>query len=349
MKIELIIDLLNGIGAVKIKTIDSGNGQKVGAQCPFAQWRHVGGKDHNPSFIVFVNEDDRSWCKCHSCGFSGSLSDLLYKLEKTSGREYSKFHLILLYNENSQKVRPPPPIWRIPGVDYSGPEWSQAGAKDHLGCLDMARDAKPLSQEHVDLVDQMVNALDDESRDYLKNKRGFTDVTIARWKLGWHPGARRISIPQYDFDGRLVNIGGRDVPTFLGWDHAPWMHSLGFKKELFLFGEDKFDVGDCRGTAFLVEGMFDAIYLDQCGLRNVAAMCGSYLSKNQQNKLIKWFNRIIIIPDGDEPGRQAAKRIKDGEFGCRTRVNVYDTPDGKDPDQLTLEQIEDMKKMFSIA
>jgi DNA primase len=123
------------------------------------------------------------------------------------------------------------------------------------------------------------------------------------------------------------------------------MHSLHFKKELYLFGEDRFDF-NCE-VMFLVEGMFDAIFLSMKGIPNVGAMCGSWLSKLQVNKIVKWFKKLVIIPDGDPAGVDAAERIMK-QLGKRINTFVFDTPTGSDPDQLKDEHLADLTARFLI-
>lgn len=199
-----------------------------------------------------------------------------------------------------------------------------------------------LGDKEAVCANEMIARLDQPVLEYLHGpKRRLIDKTIKDWKIGWHPGARRVSIPQYDALGRLVNISGRYIPSvFDEWDPPPWLHATGFLKTLFLFGEDRIDRS--LGYVVLVEGMFDAIYLHQAGVSNVVAMLGSKISSYQEEKICRWAKRLIIVPDGDEPGARAAdfveKRLAD-----RIEIKRFSTPEGKDPDCLTEAEVAEVQ------
>jgi DNA primase len=132
------------------------------------------------------------------------------------------------------------------------------------------------------------------------------------------------------------------------WERkAPkWMHSNGFERELYLFGEDWFEVNDeGKGTAFIVEGAFDVIFMDQCGLKNVAGINGSHINKTQIDKLLKWFDSVVILMDGDPPGIEAAKRIE-STLSRRMHVSTHLIPGGRDPNQMEIEEVADLKARF---
>ena len=359
MKAERIEVLLRSLQADRISSVPYGGGEKVRSCCPLAIWLHKSGKDSHPSFAVFSSEDE-SWCRCFACGFKGTLRDLVWKLQGLSGGDFSAVHLFITDNDQREvegkahlKKRKPSDFLYTPANAVTTAASDIGGAFDPVKEGDNAKSI----QEHEHCVLEMVALLDAEAMEYLHGeKRGLDDAAIRKWKIGWHPGARRVSVPQYDRTQRLVNIGGRYVPTLFermtppeqrGWEPPSWMHGRGFKKDLYLFGEDKFVTdGSCR-TGFLVEGMFDVVSLDSKGLPNVGAMCGSYLSYVQTCKILAWFDRLVIIPDGDKAGRDAAARIS-GALGPRMShgVFVFDIPDGKDPDQLEPEIVQQIRHTY---
>jgi DNA primase len=124
------------------------------------------------------------------------------------------------------------------------------------------------------------------------------------------------------------------------------MHSNGFDREMFLFGEDWFEVSDdSRGTVFLVEGGFDVVFLSQCGLKNVAGINGSHINKTQVDKILKWFDSVVILMDGDQAGIDAAQRIE-SMLSRRIHTITHMIPDGRDPNQMEVEEVEDLKARF---
>lgn len=69
------------------------------------------------------------------------------------------------------------------------------------------------------------------------------------------------------------------------------------------------------------------------------ALMGSSLSKQQEDPLTEYFWSVVILLDGDEAGpirgREIALRLVK-----RTSVRIVELPDGKQPDQLSVEEIE---------
>lgn len=355
MNVESVEALLSCLGADRISRAAYREGEMVRSSCPLAPWLHRNHADRHPSFAVLVQQEDESWCRCFACGFKGTLRDLVWRLEAKSKKKYPKAHDIITLNEvrsiDHDSDRQSAGIYSPPGI--AKPSDIGGSAFDPIQQADRA----PSLTGHVHRVQEMIDLLDEEALAYLHgSKRNLNDDAIRRWKIGWHPGARRVSVPQYDRNHRLVNIGGRHVPTIIerltdpeyrSWEPPPWMHAKGFRKEMFLFGEDKFDLTEPHKTMFLVEGMFDVISLDMRGLPNVGAMCGSYLSPIQQQKIIKWFERLVIIPDGDVAGYDAADRIRSMMGPVMAGgLFVYDTPEGLDPDQLSDDNIQEIRASF---
>ena len=350
MQASRIEDLLRLLGCRKVKTA----GQRVRSSCPLGPWRHSG-RDEHPSFVVFAADEDESKCKClgASCGFSGSLMQLIWAIERHSGSKLpTLMSMIQQYDQADiaarlAKAEDNLGIFsmkkdRLPGAVEGGVD---------VGDLIWQADAYPALDQFSHMVDEMRELLNAEALTYLHGpERRISDDAIRRWKIGWHPGARRISIPQYDRNQRLVNISGRLVQREDDWlslfyRTIPWMHASNFKKELFLFGEDKFTSYDGTQTMVLVEGMFDAIYLDSMGVPNVAAMCGASLSKTQIAKILRWFNKLVIVPDGDQPGYDAAARIEE-IIRQKMEVLVFPTPEGIDPDGLSDDEVMDLRTNY---
>lgn len=347
MRSEKINELLSALGADKIKVKD-----RV-VECRCLLGRHA---DRRRSFFVMSNDNSLSTGKCHSCQWSGSLYDLVRDV-RGGNKELTESLLRFVWEHEPTGMiarvdRMHGGLYEIPKLEprEGGPQMPVTNGPDYSDPLSVCDAFAGLPDSTVELVDTLVNQLDSEAMYYLRSKRRLSDAAIKGWRLGWHPIARRISIPQYDRNQRLVNLSGRHLPSILdGWNPLPWMHARGFKKELFLFGEDKFLSYTGKGTLFLVEGMFDAIYLTSVGIPNVAAMCGSSLSKYQIEKIVRWFDRLVIVPDGDEPGWESAKKIRSIMEPRMTQgVFTFPTPSGLDPDELSDEEINDIKHQLSI-
>lgn len=357
MRAEHIEKLLISLGCRKIRTA----GNKIRSTCPLAPWRHGGGKDEHPSLAVFISEDDSSGANCMSaqCGFHGSLMDLVFRLQKISGQDLSaQLYFVSEHNEVSlekrmSRIDASAGHYAMPSSD--GMPGAVEGGKDYSDPLLRADMNPPLPDSAIEIMEKMRGWIDQEAMNYLTGpERRLTMETIQKWKIGWHPQQRRISVPQYDRIGRLVNLSGRYVPYWPecvplseGERRVPkWMHSNGFDRELYLFGEDWFVLReDGKGTVILVEGAFDAIYLDQCQVPNVGGINGSYMNDTQVEKILKWFDFVVVLMDGDPPGIAAAERIEN-RLSKRIQTATYRIPGGRDPNQMTDAEIEDLKFRF---
>jgi DNA primase len=116
--------------------------------------------------------------------------------------------------------------------------------------------------------------------------------------------------------------------------------SLPKSKTLFNIHRAK-KIGD---QVIVCESNFDAIRIHQAGFPNVVATLGRFLSNEQQSLLNRHFNKIIIMTDADEAGRELGKSIsgklrnKDiswASFGYR---EIYPNK-AKDAGDLTEEEI----------
>jgi DNA primase len=183
--------------------------------------------------------------------------------------------------------------------------------------------AKSIPEEHLKPF-----VLSRKALAYLKD-RGLCEKSIREWELGWHERAQRIVIPIRDTENRLVGISGRAFHSYM---KPKFLHSAGFHRDLYLFGEHR--IGKNKGaTGYLVEGFFDVFLLWQWGYRYPVAMLGSYLSAFQVEKLVNFFDEVVIVPDGDAAGYEAAYRAY-GQLHHRIRVRIASVPEGLDPDQL---------------
>jgi DNA primase len=134
-------------------------------------------------------------------------------------------------------------------------------------------------------------------------------------------------IPIRDETQTCVAISGRSMSH----DVRPkYLHSR-FKRNRVLYGEDKVVRGR---VGFLCEGFFHVMWLHQLGYANAVARMGTALSTEQAQKLVTYFTELVIIPDGDAPGRASAEQIS---LLLKNRINVrvVSMPDDRDIDGLS--------------
>lgn len=85
-----------------------------------------------------------------------------------------------------------------------------------------------------------------------------------------------------------------------------------------------------RGVV-VVEGPFDAMRVWQAGCRPVAALLGTELS-SAQRALLATAPRVVVMLDGDDAGRQGARKLL-AALAPRP-VLVVRLPEGRDPADL---------------
>ena len=70
-------------------------------------------------------------------------------------------------------------------------------------------------------------------------------------------------------------------------------------------------------------------------------MMGSSLSTEQENVLLKAFDRVVLLLDGDAAGRAASGAIA-ARLSRKCWVAEVQVPDGAQPDQLSLVAIQQL-------
>ena len=204
--------------------------------------------------------------------------------------------------------------------------------------------------------------------EYLK-KRGLTDETIEKFRLGFAPDGwdrlykafrergieesillelnlirkndkgqaydffrNRVMFPIMDGKGRVVGFGGRVMD-----DSTPkYLNSPEcpiFEKGKILFAFDKaYKSIREEKQAILVEGYMDVISAHNKGVTNVVASLGTAYTKDHGHILMRQADEIILAYDMDGAGRQAVTRAIELLQNTDFKVRVLAMPDGKDPD-----------------
>jgi DNA primase len=167
-------------------------------------------------------------------------------------------------------------------------------------------------------------------------ERGVDLKTAVHFGIGFYPGKGcmegRIVIPIHDEGGVLVAYAGRS----LGQDEPRYKFPARFRKSLVLFNLHR---SVCHGpTVVVVEGFFDCIKVHQAGFPCVVSLMGSSLSHCQENLLQRHFREVILMLDGDKPGRQASEAIA-ARLMTKLSVRAVATPPEVQPDEMSADQI----------
>lgn len=194
----------------------------------------------------------------------------------------------------------------------------------------------------VDLPAEAVKKMPEEHRQFLKG-RGFNpeilhdlyDFHYCDNNSDW---ANRIIVPIYQRN-RLITF------TSISIEDDPGLRYKHFKKEESIIHCKNYLLGieHVMGNVIIVvEGFFD---MTRIGPGCVCTF-GTNITAEQKLMLIK-FSKVILVFDGDGPGRRAAKKLG-YELAPFTEVEIIHLPDEMDPDKLPDEDIEELQQMVKI-
>ncbi|MDX1693253.1 MAG: DNA primase [Ketobacteraceae bacterium] len=151
----------------------------------------------------------------------------------------------------------------------------------------------------------------------------------------------RIMFPIRDHRGRTIGFGGRvlgdDKPKYLNSPETPVFHK---SRELYGLYEARQQRSKIT-RHLVVEGYMDVVALAQFGIHYAVATLGTASNQEHLEKLFKQVSQVVFCFDGDEAGRNAAKRalenaiptLKDGR-----EVKFLFLPEGEDPDTMVRQQ-----------
>ena len=181
----------------------------------------------------------------------------------------------------------------------------------------------------------------------------------------------RLMFPIRNMYGKMAGFGGRvlkpeDVPKYL---NSP--ASDVFDKSHLLYGLDQARAGmRADSQAVIVEGYMDVIGLHQAGFKNAVSPMGTALTEAQFHLIKKMTTNIILALDPDAAGQkgtlrglETARKAMDQEEhftfdskgllkierSMKADIRVTTLPDGKDPDEIVLEDPELWRKIISDA
>ena len=176
--------------------------------------------------------------------------------------------------------------------------------------------------------------------------RGVTPELAAAFGVGYCARGMmggRIAIPIHDDAGNLVAYAGR-------WPGEPpaaeqrYKLSVGFKKSLVLYNLHRLKYSE---EVVLVEGYWSVMRLYDLGVLAVALM-GRSLSPQQEELLVsagvkRGVKRLVLLLDGDVPGRQAAAELLP-RLARRFFVRLVELPDDAQPDTIPLATLRELLK-----
>ncbi|GAA6153822.1 DNA primase [Pseudoteredinibacter isoporae] len=145
----------------------------------------------------------------------------------------------------------------------------------------------------------------------------------------------RIMFPIRDRRGRVIGFGGRvlgdEKPKYLNSPETPVFHK----------GEELYGLWEARQAnsqiqrLLVVEGYMDVVALAQFDINYTVATLGTACGEAHLRLAFKYTQEIIFCFDGDEAGRNAAKRALSNSLPVMTdglQIKFLFLEDGQDPD-----------------
>jgi len=181
----------------------------------------------------------------------------------------------------------------------------------------------------------------------------------------------RITFPIRDGLGKMTGFGARilnpeDQPKFL---NSP--QTVLFDKSHLLYGLDQARKSiRTKDQVVIVEGYLDVILLHQAGYTNTVSPMGTALNEDQLRFLKRYTRHIVLALDPDAAGekatlrglemaRQALDRADELVFDAhgllrhearlQADVRVTTLPEGKDPDEVVLQDPEEWQRILDHA
>ncbi len=303
-----IVDLVSEAG-VKLRHA----GRNYTGFCPFHDNKHT------PSFVVWP--ESGTWRCFGQCNEGGDVFKFVMKREN------------LDFKEALDKLAARAGV-QVPTFTKQTPE--EKDAHDKLRIL--LEDAIIFYRSHLMANKQLL--------DYLRQKRGLTDLSIETFGLGYAPSSwdaalthftqrgyseqdlaeaglisprdtggfydrfrNRIMIPIRDENGRMAGFGARIVDPN---DVPKFLNSP--ETPIFVKGHLLYGLDRARkpirtvDQAVIVEGYLDVIALHQAGYDNVISPMGTALTEHQLRLLKRFTRRIVLALDPDTAGQKAVLR-----------------------------------------
>ena len=302
--------------------------------CPFHE-------DHSPSMSV---SEEKQIYKCFSCGAAGNVFTFVSEYENVKFLEAVKivadkcgipFHGTIT-KERPKVNKEEYEIMSLALKFYQNNLQSTEGkaAKEYL--KKRALDETVIKEFDLGLAlggNVSLNKL-------LLSKKYSTDTLIKLGLVNEHDGyindifKYRIMFPIHDLDGNVVGFTGR---IYENNDQAKYINSkesVIFKKGQILFNYHRAKSEIKRKKeVILVEGNMDAIRMYSSGIKNVLALLGTSLTKEQVSIIKSLRANIILMFDNDNAGEIAT--YQNGtileEAGLNPQIVRISGP--KDPDE----------------
>lgn len=283
------------------------SGQNYKGLCPFHS-------EKTPSFMV---SPDKQIFHCFGCGTGGNIVTFVMRYENSSFSETLK----ILAKKAGLDLKDHKFDRNDDGLRGKLIEIHESAVKAFTKNLSASKEASAYLKKRgikEEIIIGFSLGYAPKSWHYLSNllkKSSFSDSLILQTGIassgekGIYDTFRdRIIFPICDSYGTAIAFGGRVMddsePKYLNSPDTPI-----FKKGETIYGLNLARAGIKKeGYALIVEGYFDVMSCHQYGFINAIAPLGTALTAGHLQKLKRFTKKVVLVFDGDEAGKNAAKR-----------------------------------------
>jgi DNA primase len=342
------LNIVDVIGSyIKLKKA----GANYKALCPFHS-------EKNPS--LFVSPTRQIW-HCFGCNRGGSIFQFIMEIE---GVEFGDALRIL-----AQRA----------GVELKPISKELKTERAHL--YEICELATKFFETQLEK-----SSVGSQAKEYLL-KRGISDESIKKWRIGYAPSAwssltdfliskgykkeevekagltiknekgnfydrfrGRIIFPIFDLNSQVIGFGGRVFKSESEAKYINTPNTLLYDKSKVLYGlnEAKVEIRK-KDFCILVEGYTDVILSHQAGIKNVVSTSGTALTPYQLSLLKRYSQNLIFSFDMDVGGDFATKRGIDLAQLEGFNIKVTILPKEKDPADIISQNPKEWEKIIEKA
>ncbi len=299
--------------------------------CPFHD-------DNNPSMSV---SGDKQIYKCFSCGASGNVFNFVMDYENVDFKEAASIlakRAGLNFNtskiKSSNKYEKYYQMYDLSLKLYQN-NINSAEGKNAILYLKDRKITKEIIKTFKIGLSLKGNALTK-----VLTGKGYTLTELNEYGLGTEYGDlynNRIMFPLFDTNNRVVGFSGRIYNTSSDSKYINTKETPIFKKGELLYNYyNAKEHVRLEKKLVLVEGFMDVIRLYSIGIKNVVALMGTALTKNQIDLLKRMSNKIYLCLDGDKAGRTAMDGIGKDLTNAGCEVFIIPLKENLDPDEYIL-------------
>lgn len=300
--------------------------------CPFHD-------DTNPSMSV---SPDKQIYKCFSCGASGNVFNFVMDYEsvdfKTALNILAKRANINIGNttvKSNNKFDKYYKIYDLAEKFYQNNLNSKVGkeAKEYLHKRD-------ISDELIEQFKIGLSTTEKNGLVKLLSNKGHNIKDLDMLGLSNNEDdlyINRIMFPLFNPNGEVIGFSGRIYNTTSQSKYINTRETPIFKKGENLYNYHLVkDAVRKEKKVIIVEGFMDVIRLYAVGIKNVIALMGTSITKEQVTLIKRLSNNIIISLDGDGPGKKAAFVVGNELEKENLNIGIVSLKENLDPDEFVI-------------